>query len=38
MALKNYTVSLQPPNQVLIDKKFDIAADFKDNEWKLQAS
>ena len=36
VALKNYTVSLQPPNRVLIDKKFDLAADFKDSEWKLR--
>ena len=36
VALKNYTVSLQPPNRVLVDKKFDLTADFKDSEWKLK--
>jgi len=36
VALKNYTVSLQPPNRILIDKKFDLLADFKDSEWKLR--
>jgi len=36
VAFKNYTVSLQPPNRVLIDKKFELAADFKDSEWKLR--
>jgi len=36
VALKNYSVSLQPPNRVLIDKKFELAADFKDSEWKLR--
>ena len=36
VALKNYAVSLQPPNRVLIDKRFDLTADFKDSEWKLK--
>ncbi len=36
VAVNNYTVSLQPPNRVLIDKKFELAADFKDSEWKLK--
>ena len=36
IALKNYSVSLQPPNRVLIDKKFELAADFQDAEWKLR--
>lgn len=35
VALKNYTVSFQPP-RVLIDKKFDLLADFKDSEWKVR--
>lgn len=36
VAVKNYSVSLQPPNRVLIDKRFDLTADFKDSEWKLK--
>jgi len=36
VALKNYSVSIQPPNRVLIDKRFDLTADFKDSEWKLR--
>ncbi len=36
VTLKNYAVSLQPPNRVLIDKRFDLTADFKDSEWKLK--
>ncbi len=36
VALKNYSVSIQPPNRVLIDKRFDLTADFKDSEWKLK--
>jgi hypothetical protein len=36
VAIKNYTVSLQPPDGLLISNKFDLASDFKDNEWKLK--
>lgn len=36
VTLKNYSVAIRPPNRVLVDKKFDLAADFKDSEWKLK--
>ncbi len=39
IAIKNYTASLGQSDRgmaVKIDKKFELAADFKDSEWKLR--